>query len=240
MPEPAAVPAAPGRRGGADVGAVPAGRVIETRWLGRVSYAAALAEQESLVRRRRRGEITDRLLLLEHPHVVTLGTASSPEHVLVAAGERELLGIELFETGRGGDVTYHGPGQLIGYPILDLKPDRRDLHAYLRDLEEVLIRTVAGYGIEGGRRPGMSGVWVGRDKVAAIGVRVSSGWITSHGFALNVTTDLRYFESIVPCGIRDGGVTSIERLTGHAVALEDVAESAARHLRAVFGRIPPS
>jgi lipoyl(octanoyl) transferase len=214
--------------------------VLEARWLGRVAYADALAEQESLVRQRRRGEIADRLLLLEHPHVITLGTASSPEHVLLAAGERDLLGIELFETGRGGDVTYHGPGQLIGYPILDLKPDRRDLHAYIRDLEDVLIRTVAGYGIDGERRRGLSGVWVGRDKVAAIGVRVSSGWITSHGFALNVTTDLRYFESIVPCGIRDGGVTSIERLTGRAVALEDVASSAARHFRAVFGRVSPS
>jgi len=215
-------------------------RVLDASWQGRLPYAEALALQDALVRRRRLGEIADRLLLLEHPHVITLGTASSSAHVLLGREERDLLGIELFETGRGGDVTYHGPGQLVGYPILDLKPDRRDLHAYIRDLEEVLVRTVALYGIRGTRRKGMSGVWVDRDKVAAIGVRVSSGWITSHGFALNVGTDLRYFESIVPCGIRDGGVTSIERLTGRTVPLEEVAESVSREFRIVFGRAAPS
>jgi lipoyl(octanoyl) transferase len=215
-------------------------RVLEAHWLGRVSYGAALGMQDELVRRRRLGEIGDRLLLLEHPHVITLGTASDVEHVLLGREERGLLGIELFETGRGGDVTYHGPGQLVGYPILDLKPDRRDLHTYIRDLEDALIRTVAEYGIRGERRRGLSGVWVGREKIAAIGVRVSSGWITSHGFALNVNTDLRYFESIVPCGIRDGGVTSIERLTGRVVPLEDVAACATLHVRAVFGRCATS
>jgi len=233
MPERGAIPVA-------DAAPAPASlrRVLEARWLGRVPYAEALALQDALVRRRRLGETADVLLLLEHPHVITLGTASSSEHVLLGREERELLGIELFETGRGGDVTYHGPGQLVGYPIVDLKPDRRDLHAYIRDLEEVLIRTVAGYGIRGVRRKGMSGVWADRDKVAAIGVRVSSGWITSHGFALNVGTDLRYFESIVPCGIRDGGVTSIERLTGRTVPLEEVAESVTREFRSVFARAP--
>ncbi len=235
MPERAQVPVA-------DSAPAPASRrrVLDASWLGRVPYAEALALQDALVRRRRLGEIADRLLLLEHPHVITLGTASSGEHVLLGREERELLGIELFETGRGGDVTYHGPGQLVGYPILDLKPDRRDLHAYIRDLEEVLIRTVATYGIRGARRKGMSGVWVDRDKVAAIGVRVSSGWITSHGFALNVGTDLRYFESIVPCGIRDGGVTSIERLTGRVFPLEEFVDSVTREFRIVFERAAPS
>jgi lipoyl(octanoyl) transferase len=243
MPERAPVPpVAAGPLGeGPLVSAAPgAGRPLEASWLGRIPYDEALALQQALVERRRHGEIEDRLVLLEHPHVITLGSASGGENVLLGRREMELLGIRVFETGRGGDVTYHGPGQLVGYPILDLKPDRRDLHAYIRDLEEVLIRTVAEHGIAGGRRPGLSGVWVGRDKVAAIGVRVSSGWITSHGFALNVSTDLRYFESIVPCGIRDGGVTSIERLTGRTVPLEDVAESTARHFRAVFGRVAPS
>src|SRR5699024_2764276 len=123
------------------------------------------------------------------------------EHVLLDADERRLLGIELFETGRGGDVTYHGPGQLVGYPIIDLKPDRCDLHRYVRDLEDVLMRTAAELDIRAGRSPGLTGVWVQTRKLAAIGVRVSSGWITSHGFALNVSTDLAFFDAIVPCGI---------------------------------------
>lgn len=183
---------------------------------------------------RRCGAIGDQLLLVEHPHVITLGTAADPGHVLLASSERDLLGVELFETGRGGDATYHGPGQLVGYPILDLKPDRCDLHAYLRDLEEVLIRTASDFGVEAQRRPGYSGVWVGNDKIAAIGVRVSSGWITSHGFALNVSTDLRYFDAIVPCGIRDGGVTSIQRSSGIAPALEAVGNAVAHHFQDVF------
>lgn len=210
------------------------GPALQAHWLGRVPYDRGLARQADLVRDRRAGLVGDQLLLLEHPHVITLGSAASYEHVLIDAAERALLGIEMYESGRGGDVTYHGPGQLVGYPIVALGPDRRDLHAYVRDLEEVLIRVALAFGIRAGRRPGKSGVWVGPSKLAAIGVRVSSGWITSHGFALNVNTDLRWFEMIVPCGIRDGGVTSIAALTGTAPALEDVARITVTHFRAVF------
>ncbi|MBM4371742.1 MAG: lipoyl(octanoyl) transferase LipB, partial [Deltaproteobacteria bacterium] len=171
---------------------------------------------------------------LEHPHVITLGTASAPEHVLVDERQRAERSIELFETGRGGDVTYHGPGQLVGYPILDLNPDRRDLHRYLRDLEEVLIRAVATWGVRGFRSQGFTGVWTAGGKVAAIGVRVSSGWITSHGFALNVSTDLSFFGSIVPCGIADREVTSLVRETGRDIGLDEAREAVVRAFAGVF------
>jgi lipoyl(octanoyl) transferase len=213
-------------------------RALEVRRLGRVTYADGLALQDELVAARRAGEIPDTLLLLEHPHVITLGTGSDGSHVLLDEGERRLMGIELFETGRGGDVTYHGPGQLVGYPILDLKPDRKDLHRYVRDLEEVLIRVLAGYGLTAGRKEGLTGVWVGAEKVAAIGVRVSSGWITSHGFALNVNTDLSFFDAIVPCGIRDHGVTSMARLLGADVGLGEVEDAVVAGMAGVFGRTP--
>jgi lipoyl(octanoyl) transferase len=190
--------------------------------LGRVAYAEALELQQQLVARRRAGDVPDTLLLLEHPHVITLGTSAHRDHVLIDGSEGALLGIDVVETGRGGDVTYHGPGQLVGYPILDLKPDHCDLHRYVRTLEEILIRALASFGLQAGRKAGLTGVWAGQGKVAAIGVRVSSGWITSHGFALNVTTDLAYFDSIVPCGIREFGVTSMERLLGRAPAMDDV------------------
>ncbi len=184
---------------------------LEVRVLGVVPYEEALEFQARLVARRRGGEIPDQLLLLEHPHVITLGSGSSTEHVLADAAERGRLGIDLFEVGRGGDVTYHGPGQLVGYPILDLKPDRKDLHSYLRDLEAVLIDALARLGVVGDRSEGLTGVWVDGRKIASIGVRVSSGWITSHGFALNVDTDLAYFETIVPCGVRNRSLTSISK-----------------------------
>jgi lipoyl(octanoyl) transferase len=212
------------------------GRTLDVRRLGLVPYAAALTLQEQLVAARRAGDIPDTLLLLQHPHVITLGSSSDGSHVLLDESERRLMGIELFETGRGGDVTYHGPGQLVGYPILDLKPDRKDLHRYMRDLETALIRLLASYGIGAGRKAGLTGVWAGDEKVAAIGVRVSSGWITSHGFALNVSTDLSFFGSIVPCGIRRHGVTSMERLLGREVELAGVESRAAQAVAAVFGR----
>ena len=202
---------------------------------GLVPYQDALQLQEELVVQRRAGEVPDTLILLQHPHVITLGSRSDPAHVLVDDAERGRLGIELYETGRGGDVTYHGPGQLVAYPILDLKPDRRDLHAYLRDLEAVLIRVAASFGVEAGRSEGATGVWTRTGKLAAIGVRVSSGWITSHGVALNVRSDLTYFRTIVPCGIRDRGVTSLEVELGNAPALEAVVESVVRHFAEVFG-----
>lgn len=212
-------------------------RALDVRRLGRVAYADGLALQDELVKQRRAGEIPDTLLLLEHPHVITLGSGSDGSHVLLDEAERQLMGIELFDTGRGGDVTYHGPGQLVGYPILDLKPDRKDLHRYIRDLEEALIRLLAGYGIRAGRKAGMTGAWVGEEKVAAIGVRVSSGWITSHGFALNMSTDLSFFGSIVPCGIRDGGVTSMERLLGRELEMAEVEDRVVEAMAEVFDRI---
>ena len=209
-------------------------RHLECRRLGTVPYADALELQKELVKARRAGTIPDQLLLLEHPHVITLGTSSHRENIITTEEDRRLLGIELFETGRGGDVTYHGPGQLVGYPILDLKPDRCDLHRYVRDIEEALIRALAKFGLDCGRVEGLTGVWVGGDKLAAIGVRVSSGWITSHGFALNVNTDLAFFDTIIPCGIRDHGVTSMQRVLGREVSMEEVATVVAAAFREVF------
>jgi lipoyl(octanoyl) transferase len=213
-------------------------RPLDVRRLGRVPYADALDLQSDLVRQRRAGEIPDTLLLLEHPHVITLGSGSHAEHVLVSEEERAARGIELFATGRGGDVTYHGPGQLVGYPILDLKPDRQDLHRYLRDLEEMLIGVLAEFGIEGGRKEGLTGVWAEDRKIAAIGVRVSSGWITSHGFALNVATDLSYFGAIVPCGIRQHGVGSLSEELGRPVTLDEASAAVVRVMERTFGFAP--
>ena len=200
-------------------------RHIEIRRLGVVAYAEALALQRALVEDRRVGRIGDVLLLIEHPHVLTLGVRGDGgrSHILASAEALASRGIEVYETGRGGDITYHGPGQIVGYPIVDLKPDRCDVHRYVRDLEDVLIRVAGDFGVEATRVPGLTGVWVGREKLAAIGVRISR-WVTSHGFALNVTADVAYFNLIVPCGIADRGVTSLARLLGRPVvrrAVED-------------------
>lgn len=208
-------------------------RVLDVRKLGLVSYEDALALQRSLVDGRRAGRIGDTLLLLEHPHVITLGVRGGRTHVLASAETLAARGVEIHETGRGGDVTYHGPGQIVGYPILDLNPDRRDVHRYVRDLEEVLIRTAADFGIAAARVAGLTGVWVGNEKLAAIGVRIAR-WVTSHGFALNVSTDLDYFGLIVPCGITDRGVTSLSRLLGHSVELDTVEDRIASHFSNVF------
>jgi lipoyl(octanoyl) transferase len=198
-------------------------RPLDVRRLGCVPYAEALALQRSLVEERRAGAIPDTLLLLEHPHVLTLGVRGDGgrSHILASDEALASRGIEIHETGRGGDITYHGPGQIVGYPIIDLDPDRRDVHRYVRDLEAVLIGVAADYGIEAGRVEGLTGVWVGNEKLAAIGVRIAR-WITSHGFALNVNTALDHFELIVPCGIADRGVTSLERLLGRPVATAEV------------------
>lgn len=217
-------------------GAGPGRRPLAVRRLGLVPYAEGLRLQEELVVARRAGEIPDTLILLEHPHVITLGSSSDPGHVLLSEEERAARGIEIFEAGRGGDVTYHGPGQLVAYPILDLKPDRKDLHAYLRDLEDVLIRVAASYRVEARRRGGLTGVWTDRGKLAAIGVRVSSQWIASHGSALNVSPDLGFFDAIVPCGLEGEQVTSIERETGAHVDLGDVADRYVHHFEDVFAR----
>ena len=193
-------------------------RALSVLHLGEVGYPEALELQARLVGCRRRGEVPDTLLLLQHPHVVTIGSAGGDRHLLLPRRELAERGIGLFETGRGGDGTDHGPGQVGGYPILDLKPDRRDLHAYLRSLEAVLIDALATFGITADRDETATGVWVESAKVAAIGIRVSSGWITSHGFALNVATDLSYFGAIVPCGLQGRPVTSVERILGREVA----------------------
>ena len=214
---------------------------MQIRRLGRIDYAAALDLQKELVEARRRGEIEDTLLLLEHPPVITLGVKTRGRQANIIASPDELTrqGVAVFETGRGGDVTYHGPGQLVGYPILDLNPHRRDVHRYVRDLEEVLMRAVATFGIDTRRVPGLTGVWAGapghEEKLAAIGVRISR-WITSHGFALNVAADLRHFQLIVPCGIADRGVTSMEQLAGRPVPMLDVEEAVARAMIELFVR----
>ena len=209
---------------------------LEVRDLGLIPHAEALALQSDLVRRRRRGAIPDQLLLLQHPHVITLGTASSQSHVLADEARRRDLGIELIEVGRGGDVTYHGPGQLVGYPILDLKPDRKDVHRYLRDLESVLIHALGEVDIRGETVPDLTGVWVEGRKIAAIGVRVSSGWITSHGFALNVSNDLSYFETIVPCGIQGVSVTSVSQELGRPVGVDEILGIVSEAFSKIFGR----
>jgi lipoyl(octanoyl) transferase len=210
-------------------------RTLEIRRLGLVPYGEALKLQRDLVEERRAGRVPDLLVLLQHPPVITLGVKGDGGrgNVLVSPERLAELGIELSETGRGGDVTYHGPGQLVGYPILDLKPDRCDVHRYVRDLEEVMIRVCADYGVHAGRIAGLTGAWVGNDKIGAIGVRISR-WITSHGFAFNVATNLVDFELIVPCGIGDRGVTSLEKATGRELSISAVEDDVVRHFTAVF------
>jgi len=202
--------------------------------LGLVDYAAALELQRERVAERKAGTIPDTLLLLEHPHVYTLGRNGGQENILVSPEFLASRGAQVIRTDRGGDVTYHGPGQLVGYPILDLTQHRRDISWYMRSLEEVFIRTARDYGIEAGRSEGAAGVWVGNDKLTALGVHLSR-WVTSHGFAMNVNTDLRYFEWIVPCGLHGKGVTSLATLLGHEVEMEEVAERVVEHFGAVFG-----
>jgi lipoyl(octanoyl) transferase len=232
-------------------------RTLEIRRLGRVAYADALALQRALVEERQPGRaeaergdrapaqqdrgigapglINDVLLLLEHPHVVTLGVRGDGgrSHILANPDTLGARGVEVHEAGRGGGITYHGPGQIVGYPIVDLRPDRCDVHRYVRDLEEVMIRACADYGISAGRIKGMTGAWVGTEKVGAIGVRIAR-WVTSHGFALNVANDLAPFDLIVPCGIRDHGVTSLSRLLGREIAVEEAAVRLAAHVADVF------
>jgi lipoyl(octanoyl) transferase len=210
-------------------------RTIEVRRLGTVPYAEALTLQRELVEERRAGRVPDLLLLLQHPPVITLGVKGDGgrSNVLVTDERLAELGVEISETGRGGDVTYHGPGQIVGYPILDLKPDRCDVHRYVRDLEEVMIRVCADYGVSAGRITGLTGTWIGNEKVGAIGVRISR-WITSHGFAFNVTTNLSDFQLIVPCGITDRGVTSLERATGRKLSIADVEDCVVAQFASVF------
>lgn len=209
-------------------------RTVEARWLGRVGYAEAWELQRAVFDAVLRGESPNTFLLCEHPDVITLGRNARTDGNLLMS--RELLaanGYEVFDVDRGGDVTYHGPGQLVGYPIIRLADFREDLGWYMRSIEELIIRAIAGYGLEGSRRAGMSGAWVGERKLCAIGVRASR-WVTMHGFALNVTTDLSRFDAIVPCGIKEYDVTSIELETGRAMDLADVARDVVRVWDDVF------
>ncbi|PWT93146.1 MAG: octanoyltransferase [Acidobacteria bacterium] len=199
-----------------------------------LKYQDALLLQDEYVREVAEKRTQEKFILLEHPHVITLGRGFHAENLLFS---REWLlqhGVSVEETGRGGDVTYHGPGQIVGYPILDIS-DHPDLHFYLRQLEELMIDCVADFGIEAARKPGLTGIWVGEEKIGAIGVRVSR-WVTSHGFALNVNTDLKYFDYIIPCGIRQHGVTSMQKLLGRQVPLPEVHASLAKKFEQIFQR----
>jgi len=200
-----------------------------------MDYAAALELQRDLVARRKLGLAGDVLLLLEHPHTITMGRNGRRENLLAREDALARAGIAFYATDRGGDVTYHGPGQLVGYPILDLREWKRDVGAYVRSIEQVLIDTLAGFGIAAGRIPGLTGVWVDGRKIAAIGVHISR-WVTSHGFALNVSTDLSYFRYIVPCGLARP-VTSMAQL-GVQATLGEVSQRLARHFERVFPAVP--
>ncbi|HEY6402778.1 MAG TPA: lipoyl(octanoyl) transferase LipB [Blastocatellia bacterium] len=210
--------------------------VCETNFLGLTPYDRAHSMQVDLVEQRKRDEIPDQFLMLEHPHVITLGRAANRANILADDVMRARFGVELFETGRGGDVTYHGPGQLVGYPIIKLLPGHQDIRRYVRNIQEVLIRAARDFGVEAEPRGGdFVGVWVGDEKLGAIGVRISR-WVTMHGFAFNVATDLNYFQLIVPCGIRGHGVTSLEKLLGRPIEMSAVIESVTRHFGEVFDR----
>jgi lipoate-protein ligase B len=203
--------------------------------LGRTEYRACWNMQEALFRQRSGGEIPDILLLTEHDPVYTIGRTGDDNHLL--AGEEELrqMGITVVHNDRGGDITYHGPGQLVGYPILDLHEFALDLHRYLRGLEEVIIRTLSTYDVKGERIGGYTGVWVGGEKICAIGIKASR-WITMHGFALNVNLDLAPFGRIIPCGIFERGVTSLQAHVGHTIAFDDVAKQIVKSFGQVFER----
>ena len=209
-------------------------RTLHTYRLGSLPYARAHALQERLVEARKEERIGDVLLLLEHPKVITLGRAAKTQNILRTESELVASGYDLHETGRGGDVTFHGPGQLVAYPIVDLKPDRQDVRRYVSDLEETMIRVCADYGLSAGRVAGRNGAWIGERKVGAVGVRISR-WITMHGFALNVSTDLSQFDAIIPCGIADAGVTSLSRELGRTVPRAEVQDAAAQHLATLLG-----
>ena len=217
---------------------------LDVRWLGVVEYGAAWRLQQELAAQRLNGEIGDTLLLLEHPPTLTLGRAAHREHLLATPERLARENIAVVEVDRGGDITYHGPGQLVGYPILNLRepPHKGDLHLYLRDLEETLIRALARFNVAATRFPGYTGVWAGMDtptprKIAAIGIKFSR-WITSHGFALNVCPDMAHFDLIVPCGIKDYGVTSLAQLSGGSPTVEDVVPPVIAAFRNVFGYTP--
>jgi lipoyl(octanoyl) transferase len=219
--------------------------------LGLIGYADAYALQKRIVAARKAGAIEDVLLLCQHPHVITQGRNGKREHLLAGENVLRQKGVDFYETSRGGDITYHGPGQIVGYPILDLAAIRRDVVWYVRMLEEVMIQASADFGVAATREPGKTGIWVARgknspqsaqrsqsgvetaEKLGAIGVHISR-WVTSHGFAYNVSTDLRFFDLIVPCGIADRKATSLEKLLGRSVDGRHVATSLTQHFAQVF------
>lgn len=209
--------------------------------VGVIPYAEGLALQERIVAARKNNAIDDVLIFCQHPHVLTLGRSGNRANLLASEHVLRQKNVELFETNRGGDITYHGPGQIVGYPILNLDQINRDVHWYVRSLEETMIRATADFGIRAFRIPGKTGIWVqqvaGEEKLAAIGVHLSR-WITSHGFAYNVATDLRYFDLIVPCGIAERKATSLEKLLASAVSLDEVCSVLGRHFAEVFGFSP--
>jgi lipoyl(octanoyl) transferase len=217
-------------------------RTLHVRRLGCVEYEDGLAMQKALVEARAQGLVPDTLLLLEHPRVITLGRAAKTHNVLWPRQQLEERGFVVFETDRGGDVTYHGPGQIVGYPILDLKPDRKDVRKYVASVEEVMIQAAAEYGVSASRIAGRTGVWTTQGKLGAIGVHISR-WITSHGFAFNVRTDLGDFSAIVPCGISDASVASLETLLGDAPPMREVEDVLSLHAGEVWesevSEVPP-
>jgi len=207
--------------------------------LGLIGYAEACALQQALVAARKADAMPDVLLLCEHPHVITLGRNGKRQHLLASDHLLRQMGVEFSETDRGGDITYHGPGQVVGYPIVKLSEIRRDVGWYVRQLEETMIRTTAEFGVVASRVAGKTGIWVqsandGEEKLGAIGVHLSR-WVTSHGFAYNVSTDLRYFDLIVPCGLSGKRATSLEKLLGRGVARNEVAARIAAHFANCFG-----
>ena len=219
-------------------GAADTNRVVDCLvWdLGPCEYLSSLEQQLKVVQKRKTGEVPDCLLFVEYPHTITLGRGGKAEHLLAGASELESKSVRYCETDRGGDITYHGPGQMIAYPILDLKGLRRDIDWYLRSLEECIIETLVDFGVRSERVSGATGVWVGDEKIAAIGVRTSQ-WVTSHGVALNVHTDLDYFDLIVPCGLRSRGVTSLSKILGRcAPGLREVRSRFMLHFGRIFGR----
>ena len=213
-------------------------RQLDVYRLGRIGYGDCHELQKELQQARVRGEIPDTLLLLEHDPVITLGRGAHAENVLFSPEGLRQRGFEVHETGRGGDVTYHGPGQLVAYPIVSLDPDRRDVRRYVGDLEETMIRMCGDWDVTAGRLQGMNGTWIEAErKIGAIGVRISR-WVTMHGFAFNVTTDLSHFDVIVPCGIKDKAVTSLSKEIGEEVPMAEVEEAAVRHFARIFDAEP--
>jgi len=211
----------------------PAGRILWVVDLGLRRYSEIWSLQEDLVALRQRGSVPDLLLLVEHEPVLTLGKGGRQDHILISSQEMARRGISVHRVDRGGDVTFHGPGQMVAYPILDLSSHGKDVHLYCRKLEELGLRILSDHGLIGRRMPGLTGVWVGEEKIMAIGVGVKK-WVSFHGLAFNVNTDLKYFRLIHPCGIEDRGVTSLARLLQKEIPMEEVKEALLHHFSSLF------